>query len=135
MSNKKSITMVVDHASKALYPQNVDEFNYILQFFEDKSKVTLTIEPLIRKVEKSQMGLLHAYIKYIHDETGEDKDRIKVLMKEKYGVRNEDGSLKSTANYTTTEMNALIEGLYIFMTQELEMVMPTPDEWKKTNLK
>lgn len=126
--------MRVDHASRVLHPLNLEEFLYSLDFFEDQSIVSVTIEPYIRKVEQSQMGLLHAYLKMIHEETGDDLKDLKVEMKERYGARNEDGTLKSTAAYTTTEMNKLIEGVVIFMTQFLGINTPSPEEWKKKKL-
>lgn len=134
-ANKKSIAMVVDHSNMSIYPKNLEDFKYLLTFFEDRSDVTVTIEPLIRKVEQSQMGLLHVYIKYIHEFTGDDQKDIKIDMKQRYGVRMDDGSLKSTSNYTTTEMNKLIEGTFIFMTQFLGINVPTPDEWRTKNMK
>lgn len=135
MSNKRVIQMRVDHASRTIQPMNLEEFYYILSFFENQSQVTVTIEPYIRKVEKSQMGLLHAYINEIHKETEQDRDTIKIYLKEQYGARNEDGSLKSTTNYSTVEMNRLVEGTVLFMSQTLGMIVPSPEEYKKKNIK
>lgn len=135
MSNKRIINMIVDHESKTFRPINYEEFIYILSFFENKSQVTVTIEPFVRKVEKPQMGLLHAYIKEIHVETEQDKETIKEYLKQTYGATNEDGSLKSTANYTTVEMARLIDGTVLFMRETLGMNVPDPEEYKRKNIK
>lgn len=135
MSNKRVINMIVDHESRTIRPKNYEEFIYILSFFENKSEVTITIEPYIRKVEQTQMGYFHVLIKMIHEETGDDKVSIKTDLKERFGVRLDDGNLKSTASYSTTEMNKLIEGTVIFMTQFLNMSVPNPEEFKKKNIK
>lgn len=135
MSNKRVINMIVDHESRTFRPKNYEEFIYILSFFENKSEVTVTVEPFVRKVEKSQMGLLHAYINEIHKETEQDRESIKTYLKENYGARNEDGSMKSTANYTTVEAARLIDGTVLLMRETLGMYVPDPEEYKRKNIK
>lgn len=127
--------MTIDHDHMMMVPKSMDEFKYILGLFENGQSMTVTIEPLTRPVERSQMGLLHAYINYIHEETGEDKNSIKIHLKKMYGVRNDDGTLKSTSGYDTKEMGKLIDGTYIFMTQELGIHVPDPESFKQQNLK
>lgn len=131
----KSLTMFVNKADKTIRPLSLEEFLFILDDFPDQLKLTVTIEPFIRKVEMSQMGLFHAYIKIMSQETGQEKPDLKIEMKKKYGATNDDGSLKSTSNYSTIEMNTLIEGTYLFMTEFLQIHVPTPEEWKTKNLK
>lgn len=134
-STKKVINMVVDHEQKVLIPKNLEEFYYILSFFEDKSSVTVTVEPFLRPVELSQMRLLHAYIKEISEYTGQSSEDIKIHLKKEFGVKMEDGSLKSTSHYTTKEMGKLIDGCYLFMVEDLSMIVPTPESFKNKNIK
>lgn len=127
--------MVIDHESKTIQPKSLEEFYYIISFFDDKSEVTVTIEPFIRPFELSQMKLLHAYIKLIHEDTGQPVEDVKTYLKIQYGAKREDGTVKSTSDYTTKEMGKLIDGCYLFMVQDLGMVVPTPEEFKNKNIK
>lgn len=135
MSNKRSLTMFIDRRNRIITPLSLQDLNNIIDFYDDGLKVTVTIEPYARTKELSQMGLFHAYVKYISDHTGDDKDSEKINMKKRYGVSNDDGTLKSLTKYTTTEMNTLIQGTFIFTTQFLGINVPTPEEWKTKNLK
>lgn len=134
MAEKKIIQMVVDHSTMTIMPKSISDFKFILRYFEDKSEVSVTIEPLIRKKELSQMNLFHGLIGEIEKETGNDFSTCKKEMKKKFGVRNSDGSLKSTGDYSTSELNKLIEGSRLFMIEELGINVPTPEEWKSKKL-
>lgn len=127
--------MFVHKADWTMRPISFQDFKFLLGDFEDGEKVTVTVESFVRKKELEQMGLLHVYINYIHEYTGEDQKEIKIDLKERYGVRNENGSLKSTARYTSKEMAKLIEGTYIHMTQFLGLNIPNPDEQRTKNMK
>lgn len=132
---KKSITMFVHKSDRTLRPISQDEFNLLIDDFQDMQKVTVTVENFVRPVERSQMNLLHVYLGYIREYTGDGIASIKKAMKEEYGVRNEDGRLKSTAEYSTVEMAQLIDGTYIHATQFLGIVIPEPEQWKNKNLR
>lgn len=135
MAKSRSLTMFIDHSSMKITPVSLDEFNMMLRSFEHGDKVTVTVENYIRKKTLPQMGLLHKYLAYISDYTGDDIASIKIEMKKRFGARNEDGSLKSTSKYLTDEMNYLIEGTRNFGIQELNINMPLPEELKTKNIK
>src|SRR5690606_869486 len=97
--------------------------------------VTITVETLVRKVSQSQMGLYFKYLEYFCEETGYDTEEADKEMKKRFGQRTDDGKLKSKSMYTPAEMNKLIDGTYNLMVTELNMVLATPEEWKKLNLK
>ena len=132
---KKSFQGVVSHKEMVFYPKNLEEFKYIASLFEDGSDVTITVETLIRKVSQSQMGLYFQYLKYFCEETGYNTEEADEIMKKKYGVRNDDGTLKFKSLYTPAQLGKLIDGAYHDMTTELSMSIPTPEEWKSKNLK
>lgn len=126
--------MIVDHSTKTIRPKNLEEFQYVLQFFEDNSEVTVTVEPYVRLRSMSQNGLFYKYIQIIAEETGNSKDDIKTHIKNEHGPRNDDGSLKSTSNYTTVEMNFMIDRLYQFGTEN-RINLPRPEDLKNNNIK
>lgn len=132
---KKSFQATVNHENMVYYPKNLEEFKYIASLFEDGSDVTITVETLVRKVSQSQMGLYFKYLEYFCAETGYDTEEADKEMKKRFGQRTDDGKLKSKSMYTPAEMNKLIDGTYNLMVTELNMVLATPEEWKKLNLK
>lgn len=132
---KKTFQGVVRHEHMAVFPKNLEEFKYLISLFEDEVEVTVTVETLVRKVSRSQMGLYFLYIDLFCNETGNDTVEADKIMKSRFGARNESGNLKSKSDYSTSEMNRLIDGTYNFLVTELNMNIPTPEEYKEKNLK
>lgn len=128
--------MFVNLEDKTIRPQDMQQFLFILGDFEQNQMVTVTIEPLIRERSLSQNGLFYKYVTLIAEFTGATKEEVKLHVKKNYGVRNEFGGLKSTRDYSTVEMNRLIEGTRLFGIEECHMEnLPDPEEWKNKNLK
>lgn len=132
---KKVIHGVVDHSTKTIIPENLDHWNMAISDFQSGERVTITIEHFVRPVSQDQMGLAHKYIAVIADEVGHTKQEMKKIMKVKFGARNEDGTIKSVALYSTVEMSKFIDSLYLFGTQDLGLTMPVPDDLRKFNIK
>jgi hypothetical protein len=65
-------------------------------------------------------------IETISDHTGYTKEEAKDLMKQDFGVRNGDGSLKSTAKYTNTEMIDFISKMIHFWAEN-DVIIPDPN--------
>lgn len=132
---KKSFTGVIRHDNMSVFPKNLEEFKYLISLFEDGTDVTVTVETLVRKASQPQMGLYFKYLEYFCEETGYDRVDADSIMKAKFGPRNDAGQLKSKSDYTTAEMNKLIDGTYNLMVSELMINVPTPEEWRNKNLK
>lgn len=126
--------MVVDKATRTIRPKNLEEFNYILEFFEDNTVLTVTLEPYVKIRSQSQNGLYHKYISLIAQQSGNSLADVKEHLKNEYGPRMESGELKSTRDYTTTEMNFMIERAYQ-LGLELGYRMPTVEEMKTKNIR
>lgn len=134
---KRSITVIVNKKDMTLRPIDISNFNFILDGFEDGQELTMTLEPFVRIRSLSQNSLFYKYISIISDETGggTDKEEIKNHVKKIYGAVNENGKLKSTSDYTSVEMNKLIEGTRLFAATELGINLPLPDELRFKNIK
>ena len=132
---KKTFQGVIRHEHMAVFPRSLDEFKYLVSQFEDGCEVTVTVETLVRKVSRPQMGLYFKYLEMYCEETGYDTAEADKEMKKRFGPRTDSGQLKSKSNYTTAEMNKLIDGTHNLMVTELNMNVPTPDEWRQQNLK
>lgn len=135
MSSKKIMTMIVDHKTKTIIPEDMDMYHFAIQDFQSGERVTVTIEPFVRPVQLNQMGLFHKYVSVIAKETGHSAEEIKVEMKRKFGARNDDGTMKSTSIYNTKEMGMLIEGTFNLGVTELGLTMPRPEDLKSKNIK
>lgn len=134
MSNRRVINMVVDKTTRTIRPKNLEEFNYILDFFEDGMHLTVTLEPYVKIRSQSQNGLYHKYLSLLAEQSGNSIGDLKVHLKNEYGPRMESGELKSTRDYTTTEMNFMIERVHQFGI-ELGYRMPTVEEMKTKNIR
>lgn len=132
---KKVIHGIVDHSTKTIIPENLDHWNMAIGDFQSGDRVTVSIENFVRPVTLDQMGLAHKYIAVIADEVGHTKQEMKKILKIKFGAKNEDGTIKSVALYSTVEMSKFIDSLYLFGTEDIGLIMPVPDDLKKFNIK
>lgn len=135
MSNKRVINMIVDRNNGILTPISIEEFKNLIGYFDHNLTVTVTVEPFVRDATLSQKNLFHKYVSLASQETGQDFPSVKTEMKRLFGARNENGLVKSVNDHTSVEMGKLIDGTHLFMTQQLGMNLPTPEEWSKKNFK
>lgn len=146
---KKSL--VAFKNGRKLDPVSMTEWNRLMDLYEDGIKVTVTIENFKRKRSLSQNNYLHFIIQIIADETGEDKERLKDAFKARFGLSDditdkngnilcdEQGEvlkrLKSTSDYTTSEMTDFIDKIRLWAQDFLSINTPDPDVYRNYNIK
>lgn len=146
---KKSL--VAFKNGRKLDPVSMTEWNRLMDLFEDGIKVTVTIENFKRKRSLSQNNYLHFIIQIIADETGEETDRLKEAFKARFGLAeditdksgnilcDEQGEvlqrLKSTSDYTTSEMTDFIDKIRLWAQDFLSINTPDPDVYRNYNIK
>lgn len=68
----------------------------------------------------------------ISEHTGYTKEEVKELMKKDFGLKNEDGSLKSTSKYTNKQMLAFIDEVRRFWAEN-DLYIPDPNAVEVSN--
>lgn len=98
----------------------------------------ITVEPYVKKRSLSQNSLMWRWINdvadKVRDETGNDADAVHDFFKQKFLSPEivEIGG-ETTARYTTTnlsvqEMKDYMDRIYAFVTSELGILLPLPEE-------
>lgn len=68
----------------------------------------------------------------ISEHTGYTKEEVKELMKKDFGLKDEDGSLKSTSKYTNKQMLAFIDEVRRFWAEN-DLYIPDPNAVEVSN--
>ncbi len=99
---------------------------------------SVTVEPFKKKRTLSQNGLYWKWLERTVDivarETGNDKDDLHDIFKEKFltpKIVEFDGQVHrkySTKNLTTAEMSEYMNRIYAFVTSQLGIILPIPEE-------
>lgn len=83
----------------------------------------------------SQNNLFHLWCSCIADDTGEDKTRIKILLKEMFLGYKEYGlfgrktfSLPSTSDLDTQQMSEFMNKVQVWASAELGILLPIPED-------
>ena len=85
-----------------------DEYNNMLQELPDGTKIDMSIEVSGKKATYPQMKRIHAMVRQLSTDTGQNFDELKALIKEKSGLCI-DGQCKSFADCDTDELNGAIQ--------------------------
>lgn len=146
---KKSL--VAFKNGRKLEPVSMVDWDRVMDAFDDGIKVTVTVENFKRKRSLSQNNYLHFAIQMIAEETGEEMELLKDALKARFGLReaitsksgeelcDENGEvlerLKSTSDYTTSEMSDFIDKIRMWALEFLNINIPDADTYRNYNIK
>ena len=101
----------------------------------DMSKAwAVTVEPYKKKRSLNQNALYWRWIALVARETGNANDDVHEALKAKFcpprtvHLGDEERDIRSTAKLTTAEMQAYMDAVYAYVTTELGMLLPLPEE-------
>lgn len=148
---KKTLLAFSDPENKRINPLSNREFISVINSFGQGTKITVTIENYVRKKTPEQLSYIHVVFRELENETGMDREDIKMAMKARYGLRealrdrdgnevsDEDGEvierLKSLSEYSKQEMSEFIDNVLRWAREFLGVTLPDPEDYKKYNLK
>ncbi|MDE2107178.1 MAG: hypothetical protein KGL39_58775 [Patescibacteria group bacterium] len=97
-------------------------------------KWDVTVQRHSESRTRSQDGLYWRWVGIVADETGHDKDEIHHLMKTKFldpivlKIGDESMEYRSITKLSAKEMSAYMEKVYAFVTSQLGIALPVPEE-------
>lgn len=147
---KRSLVAFKTSQGRKIEPASLSEWNRILDFYEEGEKLTITIQPYLRKKSLGQNNLFHLLCEIIAKDLVWSREEVKLFMKDKYGqyepltdrngeemVDTDTGEImqrmRSLSDYSKDEMTELINGVYEFG-QKHGIRLPNPDDAKNNNL-
>ncbi len=99
----------------------------------------VTIEPYKNRRSLSQNSLMWKWLEevvaHVHQSTGQDKEDIHEFFKQKFltpkiiEFNGETVKKWSTKNLTTAEMSQYMDQIYAWVTTELGLLLPVPQDW------
>lgn len=99
----------------------------------------ITIEPYRKKRTLSQNALMWKWInevaQYVHEATGQDSDDVHEFFKVKFlparivELGGEIIEWRTTTRLTTAEMSEYMNKIYAWVTTELGLLLPVPQDW------
>lgn len=125
---------------KILLPTDKHKIIEYVERLPDGKQYTVEIKLKRKQRSVDQNRLYWMWLKCIMDETGEHKDRLHELFKQRLLGTEEQWALgkykifipRSTTSLDTAEMTAYLERVQQFAATELGIVLPTPqdDSWE-----
>ncbi len=95
---------------------------------------SIIVEPYRKKRSLSQNALYWRWIGLVAQETGNANDDVHEAFKAKFcpprtiKMGDDERDIRSTAKLTTADMQAYMDAVYAFVTTELGMLLPIPEE-------
>lgn len=95
---------------------------------------SIVIEPYRKKRTLNQNALYWKWVGIVADETGNANDDVHAAFKAKFitprtiTIGESEVSISSTTKYTTLEMKDFMDKVYAFVTSELGILLPLPEE-------
>ena len=116
-------------------PKAKDAVKAYIDRLPDGKRYDVIVKLHREKRTLSQINLFHLRCSCIADETGEDKARIKILLKEMFLGYREYGlfgrktfSLPSTSALDTQQMSEFMNRVQVWASAELGILLPVPED-------
>ncbi len=130
---KQNPTVIIRHEEmRARVVQHIASLNI-------EKPWAITIEPYKKRRSLGQLGLMWAWVetvaKHVHEATGQDKEDIHEFFKQNFlqprliEINNETATTWSTKGLTTAEMAIYMDQIYAWVTTELGLLLPVPQDW------
>ena len=122
---------------------SVRAFNADLKDFKNNQRIWVQVETYRKTRSLEQNKVLHWYINEISEETGQDANDIKDVLKKKFltvALLDKDGEIiadnngevlervKNTSELNTVEFNEFTEKIRLFAQEFLNIYLPLPNE-------
>lgn len=147
---KRSLVAFKSPDGRKIEPASLTEWNRIMDMFEDGTKLTITVQPYVRKKSLGQNNLFHLLCEIIAKELAWSREDVKLFLKDKYGqyepLTDRNGEdmvdidtgeimqrMRSLSDYSKDEMTELINGVYEFG-EKHNIRLPHPEDAKNFNL-